>query len=82
MNYPLKKRLVQIRTITLFDGWSGGAVVDFNQLQIFCVSAETLNFTKAAHRLGYASFALKCLHNLCAVLLCRDERVHHFALFR
>ena len=28
--------------------------MDFNQLQIFCVSAETLNFTKAALRLGYA----------------------------
>lgn len=28
--------------------------MDFNQLQIFCVSAETLSFTKAALRLGYA----------------------------
>jgi DNA-binding transcriptional LysR family regulator len=28
--------------------------LEFNQLQIFCISAETLNFTKAAVQLGYA----------------------------
>ena len=28
--------------------------MEFNQLQIFCVSADTLNFTKAAQQLGYA----------------------------
>ena len=41
-------------TLIIYNDDSGGISVELRQLQIFCAAAQTLNFTKAGLKLGYA----------------------------